>query len=138
MPKTRVIELYLDNTYEDKKIGYDVNKLKPRKKEKVNFEPICVFRERKKGGFFSRFRRGKSLILFVNGAKNALRFSKITDKLQPLWTKAEAKEFVKKEMAKAHMEAKPMTWRQFFLILGINIITLVVVFVLANRMGAFM
>jgi len=140
MPKTRVIELYLDLTYEDKKIPYDVNQLKPRKDEKVQFEPVCVFRERKKWGLFSwlPFRRGgKSLIFFVNGAKNALRFGKVTSELQALWTKKEAKEFVHKEVAKAHEEQKPMTWTQFIILLAVNAGMLLLLVGIAQRLRLF-
>jgi len=133
MAKTRVIELYLDNTFDDKKVKFEVNKLKPTKKKEVQFEPICVFKERKKG----RFRRRKSLILFVNGAYQALRFEKVTDKLQPLWTKKESEEFVKKQVAKSLEEAKPMTWTQFFILLGVNVGILVFIFAIAQRLGIF-
>lgn len=137
MPKTRVIELFLDNTYEDKKIKYDGNKLKPRKDDDINFEPICVFQERKKKGLFSWLRGRKSLILYVNGTLKALRFSKVTDELQALWSKNESKEFVHKEVAKAHEEQKPMTWIQFFVLLAVNVGTLLFITVLAQRMGMF-
>ena len=137
MAKTRVIELHLDNTFEDKKVRYEVNQLKPSKKEKVMFEPICVFKERKKISLFSWLRPRKSLILYVNGAHKALRFDKVTDKLQPLWTKKEAGTFVKKQVAKSLEEAKPMTWTQFFILLGVNVVTLLVLFAMAQRFGVF-
>ena len=140
MPKTRVIEIFLDNTFEDKKISYDGNKLKPRKKETVEFEPICVLKKRTKRSFFSWLpfeRRKNSLILFVNKAHKALRFGAITEELQALWSKKEAREFVKKEIAKAHMEQKPMTWTQFFIILGVNVATLFMMLVIAQRLRLF-
>jgi len=140
MPKTRVIELHLDNTYEDKKISYDVNKLKPKKGKEVLFEPICVFKERKKRGFFSwlPFRKGgKSLILYVTGAYHALRFGKVTDKLQPTWTKEESQRFADSQIKKSLEQHKPMTWTQFFIILGVNVVTLVVMLGIAQRLRLF-
>lgn len=133
MPKQRVIELYLNNTFEEKKISYDVNKLKPRKKDEVEFEPICVFHERKK-----RFlRKPRKLVLYVNGAKKALRFAKVTDEMQTLWTKEEATEHVHKEMSKAHEARHPMTMWEFGVIIAILMVIILVNIKIALFFGVF-
>lgn len=137
MAKTRVIELFLDNTFEDKKVPFEVNKLKPTKKKEVKFEPICVFKQRKKRGRFSWFRKEKSLILYVNGAYQALRFGKVTSTLQPLWTKEEAERFVKKQVAKSLEEYKPMTWSQFIIILVPVALSLFILLKIALHLRAF-
>ena len=139
MPKTRVVELYLDLTYEDKKVPYDVNKLNP-KKDPVQFEPVCVFKRRTKRSFWSWLpfeRKKNSLILYVHGAFKALRFDKITDKLQPLWTKEESERFADSQIKKSLEEHKPMTWTQFFIILGVNVVTLIVMLGIAQRLRLF-
>lgn len=62
MPKQRTIRLYLDNTFEEKSVKFDGNKLKPEKNDEVTFEPICVFSERKSR---LRFWRGARRLAFL-------------------------------------------------------------------------
>ena len=83
------------------------------------------------------WRSAREIILFVDGQPDALRFDKVTDKISASWTQKDVKELVKKEMAKALMEHKPMTWTQFIIILIPVLATLGLVFLIAKRIGAF-
>lgn len=136
MPKQKVIEIYLDRTFEEKKVEFDRNKLKPRKKDEVFFEPASVFTERKHG-FLSKLKGSRNLVFYVNGALNALKFAEKTDAMEPFWTKKEAKEFVDKETAKSLTKFKPLTIWEFIIILAILIIILIVSIKCALSIGAF-
>jgi len=127
--KQRAIKLNLDRTFEEKNYPRDVNKIKVGKKDNVAFEPACVFSERKKKKwkFIPRFWSGtRNLILFVDGAKNALKFSKVTEEMMPLWTKKEASEHVKKQIAKARLKFSPITWGKTILIVVLIIIVILI------------
>jgi hypothetical protein len=134
MPKQRTIRLYLDNTFEEKSVKFDGNKLKPEKNDEVTFEPICVFSERKPR---FRFWRGtRRLAFFVDGCVKALRFGTTTEEFQTYWTKKEARELVHKEIAKALTEYKPIKTWQFVVIIGFLLVQLLVLIRIANILGA--
>ena len=135
MGKTRAIRIKLNRKFEEKKFKTDVNVVTYDKNKKVEFEPMCVFSEEKSRWRF--WRSARELIFFVEGQVNALRFDKVTDKISASWTQKDVKELVKKEMAKALMEHKPMTWTQFIIILIPVLATLGLVFLIAKRIGAF-
>ncbi len=135
MPKQRAIELYLDNTFEEKGFPFDSGKLKVGKKDDVQFEPICVFTERKPRRCF--WRGARKLLFFVDGTVQAIRFSKTLEEFQTFWTKKESKEFVDKAIATAVNEVKPMKTWQFFVIIGLLIAIFAVLMRLATLWGAF-
>jgi len=119
MGKQRAIKLNLNRTFEEKKFGCDRNIVKDGKNTVV-FEPASVFSEKKTKalGFIPRFWRGaRHLILFVDGAVNALKFGEVTEEMSPFWTQTEEKKLVKREMKKSLTTHKPMSWMQFIIIL---------------------
>jgi len=123
MAKQRAIRLYLDETFDEKTYSRDVNKVKVGKDDEVRFTPKKVFKE----VGISRFKFWKQprhLIFFVDGAMEALGFSKVTKNMQVLWTKKEATEHTKKQVAKARLKMKPMTWGQVILIAILLIIVI--------------
>lgn len=105
----------MNNTFDEK--GFDLVK------EKVGYEPICVFTENKPRRAF--YRGARKLVFFVDGTLQAIRFAKNTVEVQAYWTKKEAEEFVKKEIAKAHMELKPLKMWQFIVIMAFLVLNLV-------------
>jgi len=131
--KQNTIKLFLDNTFEEKGLPVDRNKIKDGKG--VEFEPICVFHERKPRRVF--WRSPRHLILFVDGALKALRFKKGDTTMMPFWTKKEAGEFVNMEIAKSLTQLKPMTWGQFIVLLIPLAISLIILIKIALTMGAF-
>lgn len=120
--KQRAIKLNLNRTFEEKTYPCDRNKVKVGKKETVTFEPACVFSEEKSKLRF--WKRARHLIVFVDGAKNALKFSEVTDEMMPFWTVKEVTELVNKLVAKARLKFKPMTWGQVILIAILLIIVI--------------
>jgi len=119
MGKQRAIKLNLNRTFEEKKFGCDRNIVKDGDNT-VIFEPACVFSEKKTKflGFIPRFWRGaRNLVLFVDGAVNALKFGEVTEEMNPFWTQKEEKKLVKNEMKKSLTKHKPMTWMQFIILL---------------------
>lgn len=125
MAKQRVCKINLNRTFEEKTVDVDANQLKVGKEDEVTFFPSNVFTEAKKSRL--KFWRGnRSLVFFVDGAVKALSFSEVTDLMQTLWTKKEATEHTKKQVAKARVKFKPMTWGQVIL-LAVLIIVLIVI-----------
>jgi len=128
MGKQRAIKLNLNRTFVEKDFPSDVGQLKAGKHDKVAFTPACVFSEEKTKfmGFIPRFWKGaRNLIFFVDGAKNAMKFSKVTDKMMPFWTKKEADEYIKKQIAKARLKFKPLTWGQVILLAVLLIVVII-------------
>ena len=115
MGKQRSIRLNLNNTYDEK--GFDLAK------EKVDYEPICVFTENKPRRAF--YRGTRTLTFFVNGTVKAIRFAKDTTEIQSRWTMKESEEFVEKEIAKAHAELKPIKTWQFVVIMVFLVLNLI-------------
>jgi len=118
----------LNRTFVEKNFPSDVGVIKAGKSDKVRFTPACVFSEEKTKfmGFIPRFWKGaRNLILFVDGAVNAVEFSKVTTKLMPYWTKKEADEYIKKQIAKARLKFKPLTWGQVILLAVLLIVVII-------------
>jgi len=140
MVKQRAIKLNLNRTFEEKNYPCDRNHMKVDKGDLVDFEPACVFTE-KKGKLLRvipRFWKGtRNLVLFVDGAKNALRFSKTTKEMMPFWTKKESGEFVNKQVARSLTQYKPMKWAQFIIILIPTVASLFVLLKIAFHFGVF-
>jgi len=120
MGKQRAIKLNLNRTFEEKDLPCDRNIVKVGKKDKVAFEPICVFSEKKTKFLrvIPRFWKiPRNLIIFVDGAKNALKFKGVTEEMMPFWTKPEATEHVNKEIAKARVKESLISWGKAILII---------------------
>jgi len=129
MGKQRAIKLNLNRTFEEKNFPCDRNIIKAGKKDKVAFEPVCVFSEKKTKFLrvIPRFWKiPRNLIVFVDGAKNALKFSEVTDEMMPFWTKPEAIEHVDKEIAKARVKEQLITWGKAILIVILLIIVILI------------
>lgn len=75
---------------------------------------------------FKFWKQPRHLIFFVDGAMEALGFSEVSDVMQTLWTKKEATEHVKKQIAKARLKMKPMTWGQVILLALLLIIVIAI------------
>jgi len=123
MAKQRAIRLYLDETFDEKNYPRDVNTVKVGKDDEVKFTAKKVFKEVNIPRW-QFWRKARRLILFVDGAVNALGFSKVTEEMQQLWTKKEATNHVKKEIAKARLKFKPITWGQVLLIAGLLVVVI--------------
>lgn len=134
LPKHQVIKLYLDNTFTDEKIAFDGNKLRDGD-DRPEFEPICIFQERKSRRVF--WRKPRRLLFLVQGAVKALKFKEQDETMLPMWTKKEAKEFVNVEIAKSMIRFKPMTWGQFIILLIPIVVILGVILKIAFTIGAF-
>ena len=122
MGKTRAIKLYLNKTYDDKKFKTKAGVIKDGK-DAVGYTPLCVFSENKPRKVF--WRGARQLILFVEDALHALSFTEATEELQMAWGKSEAREFLYKLEALAVVSVKPIKTWQFFaimLMLGIAIV----------------
>jgi len=136
-----VFKLNLDRTFEEVKLKVASGKITDGKNV-VLFEPACVFHERNKPFFRAR----RKIVLFVDGARNALKFKPVPDAkdkesltmddFNPFWTMGESAEFVDKEITKSLMKHKPMTWAQFVIVLIPVLITLGIVVKLALQFGA--
>ncbi len=134
MPKQRAIKFYLDNTFEEGSFHVDANHLKDGK-DTVNFLPINVFTERKSKLKF--YRAPRKLLMFVDGCVNAVKWSgKLLD-LQLAWTKKEAEEDLKKELAKAHAEQHIIKTWHFVALFIPTVIILLLLVRLAMMWGAF-
>jgi len=123
MGKQRAIKLSVNKTFEEKTYSIDANQMKVGKDDTVRFLPENVFGE----VGISRFKfwkKARSLVIFVDGQTKALAFSKATKAMQTLWTKKEATEHTKKQVAKARLKMKPMTWGQVILIALLLIIVI--------------
>lgn len=112
--KQRAIKLLLNRRYEEKKFSTDRNILKDGDNQTA-FEPACVFYEKKPRWKF--WRGSKDIVLFVEGAVNALRFGKTTKNMNPFWTQKEEKTLVRREMKKGLASHKPLTWTQFIILM---------------------
>lgn len=136
MGKQRAIKLNLNRTFKEKSFPCDRNIVKDGK-NKTLFEPACVFTE-EKSKFLGLFgRKGRNLIFFVEGARNALRFAKTTEEMNPFWTMEEAQEFIEKEITKALAKYKPMTWAQFIIVLIPILVMLGILLKIALFFGVF-
>lgn len=136
--KQRAIKLNLNRTFEEKKFGCDRNIVKDGNNN-VTFEPSCVFSEKKRKlfGLIPRFWKGsRNLILFVDGAVNALKFGEVKEEMNPFWTQKEERELVKREMKKSLAKHKPMSWMQFIIILIPIGICLILLLKMATYLGA--
>lgn len=139
MGKQRAIKLKLNKTFEEKNFSCDRNIVKDEKNT-VTFEPMNVFSEKKNKllGVIPRFWRGsRNLILFVDGATQALGFGKTTKDMNPFWTQKEEKELVKREMKKSLATHKPMSWAQFVILLIPIFAIFLVVLKIAFYFGVF-
>jgi len=114
MAKTKCLKVYLNNTYDEKAFSFKESVIKDGK-NKVKFTPLCVLRENKPRKIF--WRSARSLILFVEGAMSALHFTEASDKMQTHWGKDESRLFVKKMVALASVEVKPLKTWQFLVIM---------------------
>ena len=114
MGKTKCIKVYLNNTYDDKAFKFKESIIKDGKNA-VNFTPLCVLRENKPRKIF--WRSARSLILFVEGAMSALHFTEASEDMQTHWGKDESRLFVKKLVALASVEVKPLKTWQFLVIM---------------------
>jgi hypothetical protein len=139
--KQRVIRLNLDNTFIEKTVKRD-GAFMHDGQNKIMMQPACVFFEKKRVGLFKKPRR---IVLYVEGARNALKFKSITegkestnslDDPMPFWTQREAKEFVAKETQESLKKHKPLTWSQFIIFLIPSVATLFLVFKIALSLGA--
>lgn len=142
MGKQRAIKLNLNRTFEEKDFPCDRNVITDQKGRvikreigKIEFEPAMVFSEIKPRWRF--WRTARNLILFVDGAKKALQFSKVTKEMMPFWTKKEAKEFVNKEIAKSLTRFKALTIWEFIIILILLIVIIIISLKGALTIGAF-
>jgi len=129
-----------NKTFEERNFDAEVNKVKYGKggNTETRFEPVCVFSEEKTKalGFIPRFWRGRrNLIFFVENCVKAIKFKETTEEIQAFWTQKEAKEVVKKEIAKSLIKHKPMTWGQFIILLIPIGIILAFVLAIAMRTG---
>ena len=139
MGKQRAIKLNLNRTFEEKSFNCDRNIVKDGGNTVV-FEPACVFNEKKTKflRFIPRFWRGsRNLILFVDRAVNALRFSKVTKEMNPFWTQKEEKKLIKKEMKKSLAEHKPMSWAQFIILMIPIMACLILLLKISMQFGIF-
>lgn len=123
MAKQRAIRLYLDETFDEKNYKRDVNTVKVGNDDEVNFTAKKVFVEVNIPRW-QFWRKARRIILFVDGSVDALGFSKVTKSMQQLWTKKEATNHVKKEIAKARLKFKPLTWGQILFIGGLLVIVI--------------
>jgi hypothetical protein len=114
MGKQRAIKLNLNRTFEETTFKCDRNILKVDKST-VGFTPVCVFSEKKPR--FRFWRGARNLVFFVDGALHALKFSKVTDEMEPFWTKKDEEKLIEREMKKNLTQQKPMTWSQFIILL---------------------
>jgi len=139
MGKQRAIKLNLNRTFEEKGFDCDRNIVKDGKNT-VAFEPMNVFSEKKTKvlGIIPRFwKSARNLILFVDGAVNALKFAEVTEEMKPFWTQDEEKKLVKREMKKSLAEHKPITWTQFVILLLPLFAIFIVVLKIAFHFGVF-
>ena len=134
MGKQRAIKLNLDRTFEEKSFKRDRNIIKDGKNT-INFEPMCVFSEKKSRWRF--WRGARHIIVFVDGAVKALRFGKVTEEMKPFWTQEEEKKLIKREMKKSLAEHKPMSWMQFIILLIPIFAIFIVVLKIAFQFGVF-
>jgi len=134
MGKQRAIKLFINKTFREKKFGCNRNIIKDGKNE-CEFEPACCFDE---VGIprWKFWKRPRSLILFVDGAVKALRFSKTTEEMRPFWTQKEEEELIKRQMKKSLAKHKPMTWMQFIVLLIPVGIILILLLKIATYLGA--
>ena len=123
MGKTKCIKLYLNKTYDHKKFKTKAGVIKDGK-DAVGYTPLCVFSENKPRKVF--WRGASQLILFVEDALHALSFSEATEELQMAWGKSEAREYVRKLVALASVEVKPLKTWQFVVIIFLLMALLVV------------
>lgn len=135
MGKQRAILIRLNNTFKEKVFKTDQNKLLYEKKKETRFEPISVFSEEKPRWKF--WRSARNLIFFVDGALEALKFGAITKDMRPFWTQKEIDKIVKKKMAEALTEHKPMKWSQVILLFIGLMANLVILIAIAQRLGIF-
>jgi len=109
-------------------------------KNTIVFQPASVFSEEKRKlfGIIPRFwKSARHLIVFVDGAVEALKFARVTKTMNAFWTQKEEKELIKREMKKSLAKHKPMTWAQFIIVLIPVFACLVILLKLALYLGAF-
>lgn len=123
MAKQQCIKIHLNNTYDGKLFKTKEGVIKDGK-ARIGFTPLCVLKENKPRRAF--YRSARQLILFVEGASNALHFTESTDEMQTHWTKEESRAFVRKLVALASVEVKPLKTWQFALIIILLFILIVV------------
>lgn len=113
LPKIPVVTLYTDNTFTEKKVAFDRNKLQLGT-DGVRFKPKSVFVKRKRIG---KIRPSDIKIFLVDGATEAIQFKADETGLDPYWTQAEAKQFTWRMLQKAMERLKPMTWNMVIILL---------------------
>lgn len=96
-------------------------------KSKIKFSPLCVFPPAQehfsKFKFWKWFKSKKSVMIFIEGALEALSFVKgDTNLLQTHWNKKEAAAFVHKMVVLESMSIKPLKLYQFIILLIVNVI----------------
>jgi len=134
MAKTKCIKVYVNNTYDEKNFGFMESVIKDGK-NKVNFTPLCVLRENKPRKIF--WRSARSLILFVEGAMTALHFTEATEGMQTHWGKNESRLFVKKLVALASVEVKPLKTWQFLVIMMMLAIAIIIGVMNLQKLAGF-
>lgn len=133
MAKQKALKIHLNNTFDEK--GFKVKEgVIFDGNDRVGYNPLCVLTENKPKRVF--WRGAKTLILFVEGALNALRFMEATDKLQTYWSKDEASAFVEKMVALAGVEVKPLKTWQFLVIMLLLGIAIVIGALNLQKLGA--
>lgn len=132
MGKQRAIKLKLNRKFLEKRFKYDRNILQDGK-NKVKFEPACVFTEEKPRWQF--WKKTRELIIFVDGALKALMFKKSEGGIAPFWTQKDMKKLVKVQMKRSLAEEKMIKTWQFFIIMGGIIANLILLILLIQRMG---
>lgn len=140
-PKIKVLKLFLDNTFSEIDLPFSVNKIKDEGDQgEITFDPTHVYTERPSkliGLPLVPKKKPRKIVLVIDGKVTPLKFSKTTKNMQVIWTKQEAKEFVKKETAKSLMEFKPLTWTQFIIFMIPIALLLLVSVKVALHVGAF-
>lgn len=114
MGKQRAIQLKLNKRFVEKAFKTDLNIIKDGKNE-TEFEPDCIFTEDKPRWKF--WRGTREIVLFVDGAVKALRFSRVTQNMAPFWNQDDERALIRREMKKSLASHKPMTWGQFVLLM---------------------
>jgi len=139
MGKQRAIKLNLNRTFVEKNFSCDRNLVKDGG-DTIAFEPASVFSEKKRKflGFIPRFwKSARHIIVFVDGAVQALKFGEVKEDMNPFWTQKEEKELVRREMKKSLATHKPMSWAQFIIVLAPVFACLIILVKLALHLGAF-
>jgi hypothetical protein len=124
--KVKLMVLKPTGQYKDRTVKVlDNNKLKIGDST-PNFSPLNFFEEDLKPIIF--WRRPRRKLLWVEGMAKVLSFKELKDdvgELQWWWTNKEVRQYIKKEIAKAKMEVKPISRIEFVVILAFLIVIIV-------------